>query len=139
MIDFVSKAKFVLPSQEKYVLWIIDVIKSEDFELGEISYIFCEDDFLFNLNKEYLNHDTLTDIITFDYTINKILSAEIFISTERVEDNAKDFNVSFEEELRRVMIHGVLHLMDFKDKSDKQKELMRQKENEKIKMFHVEQ
>jgi rRNA maturation RNase YbeY len=88
---------------------------------------------------EYLNHDTLTDIISFDYSVGNLLQGDIFISVERVADNAKDFNVTFDEELKRVLSHGVLHYCGYKDKSPKDETLMREKEEEKMKMFHVEQ
>ena len=87
---------------------------------------------------QYLNHDTLTDIISFDYTEGDIISGDIFVSIERVVDNAKDFNVPFDEELKRVLVHGVLHYCGYKDKSDDDALLMRSKEEEKIKLFHVE-
>jgi rRNA maturation RNase YbeY len=86
-----------------------------------------------------LNHDTLTDIISFDYSVGNFLQGDIFISVERVKENAKDLNVSFDEELKRVMIHGILHYCGYKDKTPKDEDLMRSKEEEKISMFHVEQ
>ena len=88
---------------------------------------------------EYLDHDTFTDIISFDYSVGNILQGDIYISTPRVEENALEYNVSFEEELRRVIIHGVLHLAGYKDKTDEESSLMRKKEEEKLKLFHVEQ
>lgn len=138
MIEFHFKSDMALANKTKYVDWVSRVIASEEFSVGQIDYIFCSDDYLLNLNQEYLNHDTLTDIITFDYVDGKTVSGDIFISSERVEANAKDFDVEFEIELLRVMIHGVLHLMGYGDKSTAEAELMRQKEEEKIKMFHVE-
>jgi rRNA maturation RNase YbeY len=87
---------------------------------------------------QYLNHDTLTDIISFDYTEGDIISGDIFVSIERVKDNANDFNVAFDEELKRVLAHGVLHYCGYKDKTDNDALLMRSKEEEKIKLFHVE-
>ena len=93
---------------------------------------------MLGLNEQYLNHDTLTDIISFDYSVGKELHGDIFISTERVLENAAEFKVTFEEELKRVMVHGVLHYCGYKDKSDEDEKLMRSKEDEKIKMFHVE-
>lgn len=138
MINFISETKFNLVNQDQYNEWITNVITSESYVLGEINYTFCDDDFLHAINLEHLNHDTLTDIITFDNTVFKTIYSDIFISIDRVKDNAKDFNVSFEEELKRVIIHGVLHLCGYKDKSDTEASLMRSKENEKIKMFHVE-
>lgn len=139
IINFYSETDFVLEDQDKYTTWISNVISSESRKLGEISYIFCDDDYLLKLNLEYLQHDTLTDIITFDYTVGKILNGEIYISTERVKENSVLFNVSFSEELRRVIIHGILHLCGYQDKSPEEGQIMRAKEEEKMKLFHVEQ
>ncbi|HSP83217.1 MAG TPA: rRNA maturation RNase YbeY [Gillisia sp.] len=138
-INFYSENDFVLADHRKYEKWIERVIASEEKKLEEISYIFCDDDYLLNLNEEFLKHDTYTDIITFDYSVGKILQGDIYISTERVKENSDEFNVSFEEELRRVIIHGVLHLCGYKDKTKEQSLLMRQKEEEKMELFHVEQ
>jgi probable rRNA maturation factor len=138
-INFYSENSFLLEEQEKYAHWIERVIISEGKKLEEISYIFCDDDYLLKLNEEYLDHDTYTDIITFDYSVGKILQGDIYVSTERVEENAREYNVSFEEELRRVLIHGVLHLAGYKDKTDEESSLMRKKEEEKMQLFHVEQ
>ncbi len=138
MIEFHFKSELVIQNKPDYVDWINRVIISEGFSAGQIDYIFCSDEYLLELNKEYLNHDTFTDIITFDYTDGKIISGDIFISTDRVEDNARKFDVEFLNELRRVMSHGILHLAGFGDKSIEEKKIMREKEEEKIKMFHVE-
>ncbi|MCM4159218.1 rRNA maturation RNase YbeY [Antarcticibacterium flavum] len=138
-INFYSENSFNLEAQEKYAGWIERVISSEGKKLEEISYIFCDDEYLLKLNEEYLHHDTYTDIITFDYSVGKILQGDIYISTERVDENAREYNVSFEEELRRVIIHGVLHLAGYKDKTEEESSLMREKEEEKMKLFHVEQ
>ena len=138
MIDFNYESEFTLDNESLYSDWLSRVIVSENKKEGEINYIFCDDDYLHNINVEYLNHDTLTDIISFDYSLGNELNGDIFISIERVQDNALDFNVSFEEELKRVMIHGVLHYCGYKDKTDKDESVMRQKEDEKIKLFHVE-
>ena len=138
-INFYSENDFVLEDHRKYEKWIERVIASEGKKLEEISYIFCDDEYLLNLNEEFLKHDTYTDIITFDYSVGKILQGDIYISTERVKENSDEFNVSFEEELRRVIIHGVLHLCGYKDKTKEQSLLMRQKEEEKMELFHVEQ
>ena len=138
MISFNYELDFSLEQEDIYTSWIETIVESENKILGEISYIFCDDDFLHNINMQYLNHDTLTDIISFDYTEGDIISGDIFVSVERVEDNAKDFNVSFDEELKRVLAHGVLHYCGYKDKSDEDALLMRSKEEEKIKLFHVE-
>lgn len=138
-INFYSENDFVLADHRKYEKWIERVIASEERKLEEISYIFCDDEYLLNLNEEFLKHDTYTDIITFDYSVGKILQGDIYISTDRVKENSDEFNVSFEEELRRVIIHGVLHLCGYKDKTKEQSLLMRQKEEEKMELFHVEQ
>jgi len=100
--------------------------------------VFVSDEELYEMNVKYLNHNTLTDIITFNYVENEIVSGDIFISVDRVKENAVDFNVSFENELLRVMVHGLLHLMNYNDKTDEEQDMMTLKEDEKLKMFHVE-
>ena len=132
MITFNSETSFTLKNQKKLVKWISDVISSEGFQVGEINYIFCDDSYLNKINQEFLNHDTFTDIISFDYTLGKEVGGDIFISIERVLENAEKFNEVFENELHRVMIHGILHFMGYKDKTKKEKTLMRTKEDEKI-------
>ncbi|CAA9196022.1 Endoribonuclease YbeY [Flavobacterium bizetiae] len=139
MINFNYETEFTLENEQAFADWLSAVIVSENKNEGEINYIFCDDDYLHKINVEYLNHDTLTDIISFDYTVGNELNGDIFVSVERVEDNAKDFNVSFIEELKRVLAHGILHYCGYKDKSDFEAELMRSKEDDKIAMFHVEQ
>lgn len=139
MISYSYELPFQLINEEAYSSWISAVVVSEDKEEGELNYIFCSDDYLLGINKQYLNHDTLTDIISFDYSVGNVLQGDIFISVERVKENAVDFSVLFEEELRRVMIHGVLHYCGYKDKSAKDEVIMRTKEEEKMIMFHVEQ
>jgi probable rRNA maturation factor len=139
MIVFNYETEFQLDNEQKYQNWLTEVIESEDKEEGEINYIFCDDDYLYEINVQYLEHETLTDIISFDYTLGNLISGDIFISIERVKDNAQDFGVSFEEELKRVMVHGVLHYCGYKDKSEADEKIMRTKEEEKMKMFHVEQ
>jgi len=138
MISFNYESDFILDQEEYFSSWIETIITSEDKVVGEIAYIFCNDDYLHAINMQYLNHDTLTDIISFDYTEGDIISGDIFISIERVKDNAIDFNVSFEEELKRVIAHGVLHYCGYKDKTNIDAALMRSKEEEKIKLFHAE-
>ena len=137
MISFNYETDFKLENEIDYSAWISDVLISESKSEGEINYIFCNDDYLLDLNQKHLNHDTLTDIISFDYSLGNEIHGDIYISTERVIDNAKDFNVSFLDELKRVMVHGVLHYCGYKDKSDTDEVLMRSKEDEKILMFHV--
>ena len=138
MITFNYESDFVLSNESIYSSWISAIIESENFLEGEINYIFCNDDYLHAINLQYLNHDTLTDIISFDYTEGTLISGDIFVSIERVLDNAQEFNVSFEDELKRVLAHGVLHYCGYKDKSEEDAFLMRQKEDEKINLFHVE-
>jgi rRNA maturation RNase YbeY len=128
---------FNLENESEYSSWISKVIISESKNEGEINYVFCDDDYLLELNQEYLDHDTLTDIISFDYSIGNELHGDVFISVERVRENAEEFNVSFLEELKRVMAHGVLHYCGYKDKNEKDEFIMRQKEEEKMAMFHV--
>lgn len=138
MISFNYETDFALENEATYEEWITTVIESENKQEGEINYIFCDDEYLHKINVEYLDHDTLTDIISFDYTVGNELHGDIFVSVERVRDNAADFKVSFEEEMKRVMIHGILHYCGYKDKSEKDELLMRAKEDEKVAMFHVE-
>ena len=139
MISFNYETDFELGNEEAFSSWISKVITSENKKEGEINFIFCDDDYLHKLNVEYLDHDTLTDVISFDYSVGNELHGDVFISTERVSDNAKDFNIAFEEEIKRVIIHGILHYCGYKDKSQDEEVLMRSKEEEKINMFHVEQ
>ena len=129
MIKFFSNTSFRLANKDRISLWLLDVIKNEEKILNEISYNFCSDSELLKVNKEFLNHDTLTDIITFDYSGLSGLSGEVLISTERVKENAQEFSQVFNVELRRVMVHGVLHLCGFKDKTDADKLIMTQKED----------
>jgi rRNA maturation RNase YbeY len=135
MISFNYETEFELNNEAIYSSWISKVIVSENKKEGEINYVFCDDEYLLKLNIEYLNHDTLTDIISFDYSVGNELNGDIFISVERVKENANDFEVSFEEELKRVLVHGILHYCGFKDKSPEDEVQMRSKEEEKIKIF----
>ncbi|WP_323027087.1 rRNA maturation RNase YbeY [Gelidibacter japonicus] len=129
MISFNYETNFELDNEDKLSSWISNTISDEGFKEGEINYIFCDDAYLLNLNIEFLDHDTLTDIISFDYTMGKLISGDVYISIDRVRENAKDFNVSFENELSRVMIHGILHYCGYKDKTDSDTSEMRSKEN----------
>ncbi len=136
MISFQNLSiSFKLKEKTKIKLWIKTIIDKEKHTLGTINYMFCSDDELLEINIKHLNHNTLTDIITFDYTENKKISSDIFISVDRVLENAKKFEVTFEEELHRVMIHGVLHLCGYKDKTKPDAEIMRKKENWALKLF----
>lgn len=138
-INYNYETNFSIDSEEGYSDWICRVINSEGKLCSELSYIFCDDAYLLEINKEYLNHNTYTDIITFDYSTPNSISGDLFISIERVRDNAQQFGISELEELRRVMVHGVLHLLGYKDKEESEIAEMRLKEEEKLKMFHVEQ
>ena len=129
MITFNYETKFQLEDEESLEKWISNIILKHDCEEGEINYVFCDDEYLHKLNLEFLKHDTLTDIISFDNSLGKLINGDIFISIERVADNANDFKVSFLEELQRVMIHGVLHYVGFKDKTDEDKKEMTKQEN----------
>lgn len=120
--------------------WYTNVCEVEGKSLGDVSLIFCSDEHLLQMNKEYLDHDYYTDIITFDYTEDTLVSGDLFISIDRVLDNANQFNVAFQDELHRVCVHGLLHLCGYKDKSDSEELLMRSKENQMLELrkFHVE-
>ena len=134
MINFNYETKFKLDNEQSILRWVSGVITSEGFKEDEINYIFCDDNYLHKLNVEFLSHDTLTDIISFEYSIGKNLQGDIFISIERVRDNAQDFEVSFESEINRVIVHGILHYCGYKDKSEEDANIMRSKEN-----FYLEQ
>ena len=137
MIEDHYENDFILVDSDKIRIWIEDVIKKEKKTVGDITYIFCDDDYLLERNKEFLDHNTLTDIITFNYCIDDNISSDIMISIDRVKENSTTFENSFNEELKRVMIHGILHLIGYNDKSDKEKELMREKENYYLNMFYI--
>ncbi|MCK5782242.1 MAG: rRNA maturation RNase YbeY [Flavobacteriales bacterium] len=129
MIDFSYELDFKLENEEKSAEWISKCIVDFGKEEGELQYIFCDDAYLIKLNVEFLQHDTLTDIISFDYVMGDLISGDIFISIERVRENAMDLGLSFSEELDRVLIHGVLHYIGFKDKTEDEAKLMRSKED----------
>ena len=128
MIQFNYENDFKLEDEKATEAWVSNCIESYDFTEGEINYIFCDDAYLIKLNVEFLEHDTFTDVISFDYTLGRLISGDIFISEERVRENAKNFNQPFENELNRVIIHGILHYCGFKDKSDDEKVIMRAEE-----------
>ncbi len=136
MISFNNQSiDFKLKQKVKLKQWIKTITEKEKHKLGTINYIFCTDDELLEINIKHLNHNTYTDIITFDYTEDKIIHSDIFISLDRVSENAKKFKVEFEVELHRVMIHGVLHLCGYKDKTKADSELMRKKEDAALKLW----
>ncbi len=129
MIEFHSLTKFNLNDESALAKWIEFSIHQENKVLGELNYIFCDDHYLVDKNIKYLKHNTLTDIISFDYSIDNIISGDVFISVERVIENAKDLNIVFTDELHRVMIHGVMHYCGYSDKLKKELKLMRSKED----------
>ena len=129
MILFHFETDFNLNKKQKIKEWIKECILSEGFLVGDINFVFCNDKFLIERNIQFLNHNHLTDIITFNNSEDKTLSADILISVERVKENSITFTNNFSEELNRVMIHGILHLLGYDDKTEKQKEKMRKKEN----------
>jgi probable rRNA maturation factor len=130
----VEDIDFELPDTKGVIAWINRVVEGEGKRIGTVSYIFCSDNYLLELNREYLKHDTLTDIITFPYAKAPI-EGDVFISIDRVRDNAKDFGVAFEQELKRVIIHGVLHLCGYGDKTKAQAAVMRQKEDAALAIY----
>ncbi len=134
MITFLTEdITFGLKEKLKHKAWLKDTAKAEGFTIGELNYIFCSDAYLLDINQKYLGHDTLTDIVTFDNSEDpKMIEGDIFISVERVRENAIKFDTG-DSELKRVMVHGLLHLAGYKDKDKAQKELMRNKENEHLK------
>jgi rRNA maturation RNase YbeY len=128
-----ENSPFQLKNKTKLKNWIHSVVLKEKQTPGEINFIFCDDKFLHKMNKEYLNHQTLTDIITFDYSEKGLISGDAFISVDRVKENAFLFKTTFEKELHRVMVHGVLHLLGYKDKSPTKKAQIRAKEDHYLK------
>ncbi|MCL1968436.1 MAG: rRNA maturation RNase YbeY [Bacteroidetes bacterium] len=136
MILFFSETKFQLLQKRLLKNWLGRVVKQENMKVGNINIVFYNDEQLLELNKQYLHHDTLTDIITFDYSEENTLNGDIFISVERVKENAQKYNCIFEEELRRVMAHGCLHLCGYKDKTNADTILMKQKEEEALILFN---
>ena len=129
MINFFTETTFELKQKNNISAWILSVIKNESFVLGDVNYIFCDDKYLLEKNIKYLKHNTLTDIISFDYTEGDNISGDIYISVERVEENAKELSIPFLDELHRVMVHGILHYCGYKDKLKSEINEMRSKED----------
>lgn len=127
--------RFDLRGRQRLRAWIEQVVRNADKRVGEIGYVFCSDDHLLTVNRQFLNHDTYTDIITFDYVSGDMVSGDIIISVDRVRENAKQMNLPFSEELHRVMIHGVLHLLGQGDKSERESKEMRAKENAALQLL----
>ena len=129
MIRFHAVTDFDIADKSKLKKWIIKVVEKEGSSIVELNFIFCDDDYLLEKNKTFLKHDTLTDIITFDYSEKNTLTGDVYISIERVKENSQNYGVPYENELHRVIIHGVLHLLGYKDKNEKQQKEMREKED----------
>ncbi len=129
MISFDTQNDFILKHPEQWASWLTRVAQDEGYAMGSVDYIFCDDDFLLEINQKFLNHDTLTDIITFDNNVGKTVHGEIYISTDRVKENSMEYGVSFWNELARVAVHGVLHLCGYKDKSQEEQAQMRLRED----------
>jgi len=126
---FAEKISYTVKQKNLLRQWISESIQKEGFRPANINVIFCSDTYLHKMNVEYLAHDTLTDIITFDYSMENEISGDLFISIDRIRENAKQFSKKIADELHRVIIHGVLHLCRYGDKTEKEKQKMREKEN----------
>ena len=137
MIDFVYNTDFKLANKEVFSRWLISVANEEGFLIDTLVFLFVDDNEILEMNKKFLKHDYYTDVITFGDLKDKKISGDIAISIERVLDNSKTYGVEFEEELKRVMVHGLLHIMGYNDKESNDKLVMSEKEKKAIKMFHV--
>ena len=135
MITFNFQYQFRFVKRTLYRLWIGKMVQSKNKKIGDVNYIFCDDAYLLEINQQYLQHDTYTDIITFDYCEGDVLNGDIFISVERVRENAQQYSVTFQEELVRVMAHGILHLCGYKDKKKAEAEEMRKQEKWAIELY----
>ena len=138
-IEFVYNTDFKIKNETKIISWITSFCKKEGFIIDSLVFAFFNDDDLKNLNIKYLNHNFYTDVISFDESNNSFIKGNIAISVDRVKDNASTFTSLFDDELKRVIIHGVLHLMGYNDKTDEEKSLIRKKEDSALEMFHVKQ
>ena len=139
MIDFVYNTDFRLANKEIFSRWLISVANDEGYLIDTLVFLFVDDKEILEMNKKFLKHDYYTDVITFGDLEDKKISGDIAISIERVLDNSKTYGVEFEDELKRVMVHGLLHIMGYNDKASNDKSVMSQKEKKAIKMFHVKQ
>lgn len=127
--------EFTLDNEQKVKKWITTIVNAHSMTVGVISYLFCSDEVELEANRTFLNHDTYTDIITFDYVEGSVVSGDIMISVDRVRENASIFNVPFENELNRVIIHGILHLLGQKDKSEEDAAQMRKREEDALQLW----
>ena len=138
-IDFVYNTDFELSNKERVSDWVLRVVNSKGYKLGNLVYAFFNDEDLKDLNIKFLKHDYYTDVISFDETADQVVSGNIAISVDRVKENATQIGVDFEEEMHRVMIHGVLHFIGFNDKTSSEKKEIREQEALALSMFHVKQ
>jgi rRNA maturation RNase YbeY len=138
-IEFVYNIDFILPNENKYSSWLTDVASSEGFSLKKLVYAFFNDEDLKDLNIKHLNHNFYTDVLSFDDSLGKEISGNIAISIERVKENAKRYSPSFDNELKRVMVHGLLHLIGYNDSTPEEVNLIRAKEEKMLRLFHVKQ
>jgi probable rRNA maturation factor len=135
---FLEDVKYTLKNKTVIRNWINETIIAEGFQLEELTFILCSDEYLLAINQQYLNHDTYTDVITFDNSeAPEIIQGDIFISIERIQENAKEFKSTVHHELCRVIIHGTLHLLGYKDKGKAAKTLMTQKEDQYLALFNA--
>jgi rRNA maturation RNase YbeY len=135
---FSEKIRFKLLNAKKTASWIKSVVKKEGCTLNSLNYVFCSDDFLKEINIQYLGHDTYTDIVTFNFNPSKVqIEGEIYISVDRVRDNSKTFKSNLQTEMHRVIIHGVLHLIGYNDKTKREKSLMREKEDSYLSLLNL--
>lgn len=133
---FTEDVNYNLPKKMRRKSWLKEIAKSNGFTISELNFIFCSDKYLHEINLEYLDHDTYTDIITFDNSEERqIIEGDVFISIERVKENSRELNTELEKELNRVISHGLFHLLGFKDKNDQESKIMREKENYAIELF----
>lgn len=135
MVSFEYNCEMPLRLSLKHKVWLQQVVRKEGRVTGDISYVFCDDAYMLQQNNAFLQHDTYTDIITFDECVGDVISGSILISADRVAENASKFGKTFENELLRVVVHGTLHLCGYKDKSESEAKLMRQKEDESLALF----
>jgi len=138
MISFFFKTDFELHQKRQIKIWLREIAMRENKRIQDLNIVFYDDEQLSILNRKFLNHDTLTDVLTFDYSKKNILEGDICISIERVKENAEYYNCTFEEELQRVMVHGILHLCGYKDKKNEEKIIMKKKEEEALQLFKIE-
>lgn len=137
MIALFSETNFKIEDEISWKKWIQAAVNKEGFSIGEVNYIFCDDEYLLGINQKHLQHDDYTDVIGFQLSSGKVLSGDIFISIDRVKDNAKQHEATFEHELARVMIHGILHFMNYKDATHEEAIKMREAENKHLAVFNI--